>query len=85
MLNGSDLSGDWSAEFIIMKTGTKFSAELLRGVPLVSPSSHLKLEQHNNTGLVGYTQSFVADRVFSLPYTSAIRGFHRPGLRQNCQ
>jgi hypothetical protein len=85
VLNGSDLSGDWSAEFIIMKTGTKFSAELLRGVPLASPSSHLKLEQHNNTGLVGYTQSFVADRVFFAALCGADRGVHRPGLRQNRQ
>jgi hypothetical protein len=75
LLNGSDLSGDWSAEFILMKTGTKFSAELLRGAPLASPSSHLKLEQFNNTGLVGYTQSFVADRVFSPPYSAPIGDF----------
>jgi hypothetical protein len=75
LLNGSDLTGDWSAEFIVMKTGSKFSAELLRGAPLASPSSHLKLEQFNNTGLVGYTQSFVADRVFSPPYAAPIGDF----------
>jgi hypothetical protein len=75
LLNGSDLSGDWSAEFILMKTGTKHSAELLRGVPLASPSTHLKLEQDPNTGLVGYTQSFVADRVFSPAYAAPIGEF----------
>lgn len=75
LLSGSDLSGDWSAEFILMKTGTKFSAELLRGAPLASPSSHLKLEQFNNTGLVGYTQSFIADQVFSPPYAAPIGDF----------
>lgn len=75
LLNGSDLNGDWSAEFVLMKTGTKFSAELLRGAPLFFPSSHLKLEQHNGTGLVGYTQSFVADRVFAPPYAAPIGEF----------
>jgi hypothetical protein len=75
LLNGADLSGDWSAEFILMKTGTKSSAELLRGVPLAFPSTHLKLEQHPNTGQVGYTQSFVADRVFSPTYSAPIGQF----------
>lgn len=75
LLAGSALSGDWSAEFIVKKTGTKSSAELLRGVPLASPSTHLKLEQYPNTGQVGYTQSFVADRVFSPPVVAPIGEF----------
>lgn len=65
LLNNSPLAGDWSAEFVLKKTGSKFSAELLRGAPLESPSSHLKLEQYPNTGQVGFTESFVADHVFS--------------------
>jgi hypothetical protein len=44
LLAGSTLTGDWSAEFILKKTGSKFSAELIRGAPLEFPSSHLKLE-----------------------------------------
>jgi hypothetical protein len=72
LLNGSDIPGDWSAEFLLKKTGTKKSAELLRGVPLAFPSTHLKLEQDPNTGLVGYTQSFQADRVFVPNYSAPI-------------
>jgi hypothetical protein len=75
VLGGSDLTGDWSAEFIVEKTGSKFSAELLRGVPLAFPSSHLKLEQYPNTQQVGYTESFVADRVFSPPFVAPIGKF----------
>ncbi len=65
LLGGSTLTGDWTAEFILKKTGTKFSAELIRGAPLESPSSHIKLEQYPNTGQVGITESFAADQVFS--------------------
>lgn len=77
LLNGGneDIAGDWSAEFILMKTGTKSSAELLRGAPLAFPSTHLKLEQHPNTGQVGYTQSFVADHVFSPAYFAPLDEF----------
>ncbi len=64
-LNGSNLNGDWSAEFILKKTGEKTAAELLRDVPLGYPGSHLRLEQYPNTHQVGFTESFVADRVFS--------------------
>jgi hypothetical protein len=67
LLAGSTLSGDWSAEFILKKTGSKFSAELIRGAHLEFPSSHLKLEQYPNTGQVGFTESFAADQVFSPP------------------
>ena len=75
VLNGSTLTGNWSAEFILKKTGTKFSAELLRGAALQFPSTHLKLEQYPNTGEVGYTQSFVADHTFSPPVVAPIGDF----------
>jgi len=75
LLNNSPLTGDWSAEFIIKKTGTKFSAELIRGAPLESPSSHLKLEQYPNTGQVGFTESFIADHVFSPPVVAPLDQF----------
>lgn len=75
IFGGSDLTGDWSAEFVLKKTGEKFSAELLRGVPLAFPSTHLKLEQYPNTHQVGYTQSFVADLVFSPPVIAPVGQF----------
>ncbi|REK06686.1 MAG: PEP-CTERM sorting domain-containing protein [Planctomycetota bacterium] len=75
LLHGGDIAGDWTAEFIVMRTGTRTSAELLRGEPFASPSSHLKLEQYPNTGQVGYTQSFVADHVFSPGYTTPLDEF----------
>jgi hypothetical protein len=68
VFDGSLLTGDWSAEFIVKRTGSKTSSELLRGEHLDQFGTHLKLEQYPNTGQVGYTQSFVADRVFSPGY-----------------
>ncbi len=70
VFNGGSLAGDWSAEFILKRTGAKTSSELLRGAHLDPFGTHLKLEQYPNTGQVGYTQSFVADRVFSPGYFS---------------
>lgn len=75
LFNAPALTGDWTAEFLIKKTGTKFSAELLRGAPLEFPSTHLKLEQYPNTGEVGYTESFVVDRVFSPPVVASVGEF----------
>jgi hypothetical protein len=60
---------------VLKKTGTKSSAELIRGAPLESPSSHLKLEQYPNTGQVGFTESFIADRVFSPPVVAPLGQF----------
>jgi hypothetical protein len=75
LLNNSPLTGDWSAEFIVKKTGTKVSAELIRGAPLEFPSSHLKLEQYPGTGQVGFTESFVVDHVFSPPVVAPLNEF----------
>jgi hypothetical protein len=75
LFSNSPLTGNWSAEFILKKTGTKTSAELIRGAPLEFPSSHLKLEQYPNTGQVGFTESFIADRVFSPPVVAPLGQF----------
>lgn len=75
VFNGGSLGGDWSAEFVLKRTGTKTSAELLRGQHLDFSSTHLKLEQYPNTGQVGYTQSLVADRVFSPGYSTPLDEF----------
>jgi Concanavalin A-like lectin/glucanases superfamily len=75
VFNGTDITGNWSAEFVLKKTGTKLSAELLRGIPLADPSEHLKLEQYPGTGQVGYTQSFVVDYTFSPAVVAPIGSF----------
>jgi concanavalin A-like lectin/glucanase superfamily protein len=83
-LGGSSRDGDWTAEFILKKTGTKSSAELLRGAPLEYPSSHLKLEQYPNTGQVGFTESFIVDRVFSPAVVAPLHQFvHLVYVRDN--
>ena len=65
-LGGSDLSGDWSAEFIVKKNMLSGrSAILVRGIPFQFPSTALKLEQHESAGEVGYTQFGAADFVFT--------------------
>lgn len=83
LLNGSVLTGDWTAEFILKKTGTKSSAELIRGEPLEFPSSHLKLEQYPNTGQVGITESFVIDQVFTPPVVAPLDRFIHLAIVKN--
>jgi hypothetical protein len=84
LLGGSPLDGDWTAEFILKKTGSKSSSELIRGAPLEFPSSHLKLEQYPNTGQVGFTESFIVDRVFSPPVVAPLDQFvHLVLVRDN--
>ena len=65
VLNGSDVTGDWSAEFVLDRVGSKQSSVLIRGVPLAVPSTALKLEQYPNTEQIGFTQYGVADYTFS--------------------
>lgn len=71
-LNGSQITGDWTAEFVLKRIGSKSSSVLIRGVPFAFPSTALKLEQFNNTGQVGYTQYGAADRVFAPPVFSPL-------------
>ncbi len=65
ILNGTDLTGDWSAEFILDRVGSKTSSVLIRGIPFAVPSTALKLEQFPNTEQVGFTQYGVKDYTFS--------------------
>jgi Concanavalin A-like lectin/glucanases superfamily len=64
-LGGSDLTGDWSAEFIVDRVAAKRSSVLIRGAAFEFPSTALKLEQWDNTGEVGFTQYGAADLTFT--------------------
>ena len=63
-LSASDLAGDWTAEFLLMRTGSKRSSVLIRGIPFAFPSQSLKLEQFNDTHQVGYTKYGIVDATF---------------------
>jgi len=65
VLSGSDITGDWSAEFVVKRTGSKASSVLIRGVPFAFPSSALKLEQYPNTEQIGYTKYGQIDATYS--------------------
>jgi Concanavalin A-like lectin/glucanases superfamily len=71
-LSAPDIIGDWSAEFVLMRTGSKRSSVLIRGIPFAFPSGALKLEQFDNTHQVGYTKFGIVDATFSPPVTSPI-------------
>lgn len=65
-LSGGDLSGDWTAEFIVKKNvAAGRSSILIRGVPFAFPSTALKLEQHEASEQAGYTQFGQLDYVFT--------------------
>jgi MYXO-CTERM domain-containing protein len=55
-LGGSNLSGPWSAEFVLDKVAIEDAGSLLRG-----PGLALRLDQWQLTGRVGYTAFGVAD------------------------
>lgn len=58
---GSDLvNGDWTAEFILMKTGSAQAQHLLSGL-----NNSLRLEQWNGSTEVGFTQNGVSDYQFN--------------------
>jgi Concanavalin A-like lectin/glucanases superfamily len=63
-LSAPDIVGDWSAEFVLMRTGSKRSSVLIRGIPFAFPSGSLKLEQYFNTHQVGYTKYGITDATF---------------------
>lgn len=71
-LSAPDVSGDWSAEFLLKRTGTKRSSLLIRGVPFALPSQGLKLEQYPNTGQIGYTKFGIVDATFSPEVSSPL-------------
>jgi Concanavalin A-like lectin/glucanases superfamily len=64
-LSAADLTGDWTAEFLLMRIGSKRSSVLIRGVPFAFPSQALKLEQFDNTHQIGYTKYGIIDATFS--------------------
>jgi hypothetical protein len=66
ILSGSAISGNWSAEFVLKRTGSD-TASLIRGQPFTFPSTALKLEQYPATEQIGFTQFGVADYTFSPP------------------
>jgi hypothetical protein len=71
-LSAPEIVGDWSAEFLLMRTGSKRSSVLIRGIPFAFPSQALKLEQFNDTHQVGYRKFGIIDAVFSPPVASQI-------------
>lgn len=58
-LGAGDLSGDWTAEFVVKKLGQEPAGSLLRGAV-----GALRLDQWNNTGEVGFTRFGVLDYRF---------------------
>jgi hypothetical protein len=64
-LHATDIPGDWSAEFVVNRIGSKQSSVLIRGVPFAFPSTALKLEQFQNTEQIGFTQFGSADYTFN--------------------
>ena len=71
-VSAPELTGDWTAEFVLKRIGSKRSSVLIRGVPLEFPSQALKLEQFDNTGQVGFTQYFQVDATFTPPVFSPL-------------
>jgi hypothetical protein len=71
-LSAPDVGGDWSAEFVLMRTGSKVSSVLIRGVPFAFPTQALKLEQYPSTHQVGYTKYGIVDATFSPPVTAPL-------------
>jgi len=65
ILGQPDLTGNWSAEFVLERIGEKRSSVLIRGFPYAVPSTALKLEQYNSTEQIGFTQYNVSDYTFS--------------------
>jgi PEP-CTERM motif len=65
IMNGPDVTGNWSAEFVLKRIGTKISSVLIRGTPFAFPTTALKLEQYPGTEQVGFTQYGVVDYTFS--------------------
>lgn len=64
-LSAPEVTGDWTAEFILKRTGSKRSSVLIRGIPFAFPSQALKLEQFENTHQIGYTKFGIVDATYS--------------------
>jgi len=59
-LGAADLSGPWSAEFVLMHLGVEDAGSLIRG-----GSGALRLDQWQSTGAAGFTRFGVADYRFT--------------------
>jgi hypothetical protein len=69
-LGGSDLSGDWSAEFLLKKQGVTTRSSLMRG-----PDGALRLDQWEDTGQVGFTKFGTADYLLTPEVVAPIDEF----------
>jgi len=65
LLNEADLTGVWSPEFVVERTGTKRASMLIRGLPLTFPTIGLDLEQFQSTGQFGFVQYGVENYLFT--------------------
>jgi len=74
VLNGANLTGNWSAEFILKKTAQKDSQALLTDLNGFEAFA-LKLEQWWNTHQLGYTEYGVGDYLFSPSATAPLGQF----------
>lgn len=66
-VDGPDLTGDWTAEFIVA-VGDGGASQGLKG----SPTMALKAEQWNDTGTIGYTNFGVVDVDLGVPMPSEL-------------
>jgi hypothetical protein len=75
-LGGSALTGDWTAEFVVKRTGTKLSSILIRGAPFALPTSALKLEQYPDRRQLGFTEFAVGDFTFNPAVATLLDEWH---------
>ncbi len=76
VLDGAPVGGNWTAEFIIKKTGsTPSSSKLLRGAPFVLPGSALELDQFYLTHQVGFTEFGQVNYLFDSGYSAPVNEF----------
>lgn len=74
VLNGADLTGDWSAEFVAKKT-RETESQVLLGEPPALGAHYLKLEQWQSTHQLGYTEAGRTDFLFSPPASAPLGQF----------
>jgi hypothetical protein len=86
VLNGGPVGGDWTAEFILKKTGsTPTSSKLIRGAPFVYPGSALELDQYPLTHQVGFTEFGAANYLFQPGYTAPVDEFVHLVFRRSAE
>jgi len=75
LLGGPALPADWTAEFVLKRTGERFSSILMRNEAWVPPHTALKLEQFPNTHEFGFTRFGSADHRFTPAVTAPLNEF----------